>query len=125
MMLNLHAAWLGFVAGAVAGACSGLFFHAEDWLEGYASWRRRMIRLAHVAFFGIGLLNLSFALTARSLGWESGLEMPSVLLVVGAVTMPTVCYLAAYRTPFRHLFFIPVCSLLIALVLVSWRLLAP
>ena len=61
MMVNLHAAWIGFFAGCLAGAIPGLFFHGSDWLGGYASWPRRMIRLGHVAFFGIGFLNLAFA----------------------------------------------------------------
>ena len=33
------------------------------------------------------------------------------LLVSGAVLMPTVCFLAAWRKPFRHLFALPVSCL--------------
>ena len=62
MTANLLAAWIGFSLGCLAGAIPGLFFHRDDWLGGYASWQRRMIRLAHIAFFGIGFLNLGFAL---------------------------------------------------------------
>jgi hypothetical protein len=40
--------------------------------------------------------------------------LPSVAFVVGAVAMPTVCFLSAWRDSFRHLFFIPVLSLLVA-----------
>jgi hypothetical protein len=107
MAINLHAAWIGFLCGCIAGVVPGLFFHEEDWLDGYASWRRRMIRLAHIAFFGIGLLNTAFAFTARALEIESGLTLPAVSLIVGAVAMPSVCYLSAWKKPFRHLFFIP------------------
>jgi len=66
-MINIQVAWVGFLLGCLAGAIPGLFFHNSDWLGGYASWQRRMIRLAHIAFFGIGFINLSFALTARTL----------------------------------------------------------
>jgi hypothetical protein len=123
MTLNLHAAWIGFLVGSLAGAASGLFFHGENWLGGYASWRRRMIRLAHVAFFGIGFLNLGFALSADALGIESGLALPSILLVVGAVAMPAVCYLSAYRDSFRHFFFVPVLSVVVAVAAFLWRIL--
>ena len=34
------------------------------------------------------------------------------LFVAGAVSMPTVCFLSAWRKPLRHLFFIPVLSLI-------------
>jgi hypothetical protein len=125
MMVNIHAAWIGFFLGCAAGAVPGLFFHGEDWLGGYASWQRRMIRLAHIAFFGVGLLNLSFALTARTLGLETGLRATSVLLVVGAVAMPLVCYLSAWKRSFRRLFFIPAMSITVGIGLFTWRLLAP
>jgi hypothetical protein len=124
MLINLHAAWIGFLLGCLAGAVPGLFFHDAQWLGGYASWPRRMIRLGHIAFFGIGLLNLSFALTARHLDLQTGLETTSVLLLVAAVTMPTVCYLSAWKPAFRHLFFIPAASLTVAVALFAWRLLA-
>jgi hypothetical protein len=35
-----------------------------------------------------------------------------MLLVAGAVLMPLVCYLAAWKKPLRHLFPLPVLSLL-------------
>jgi hypothetical protein len=124
-MINLQAAWIGFLLGCCAGAIPGLFFHGENWLGGYASWRRRMIRLAHVAFFGIGLLNLAFALTVRSLDIQTGVAVPSVLLIVGAVTMPLVCYLSAYRTVFRHLFVVPASSVTLGVAWVLWRLMFP
>lgn len=123
MMINVHAAWIGFFLGCLAGAVPGLFFHDNDWLGGYGSWQRRMIRLAHISFFGIGLLNLSFALTARTFGLEAGLQTTSVLLLVGAVAMPLVCYLSAWQTAFRHLFFIPAMSVTIGVGLFAWRIL--
>ncbi len=123
-MINIHAAWIGFLLGCLSGAAPGLFFHNKDWLGGYASWRRRMIRLAHIAFFGIGMLNLSFALTARALHLEAGLQITSVLLIVGAVAMPLVCYLSAWKTVFRHLFFVPAMSVTVGIGLFVWRMLA-
>jgi hypothetical protein len=122
---NLHAAWIGMLCGAAFGAVLGLFFHGEEWLGGYASWPRRMLRLGHIALFGIALINLSFALTAGALRLEGGLAWPSGLLIVGAVTMPLVCFLSAWRKPFRHLFFVPAASVIVALALFVWRLLSP
>jgi uncharacterized membrane protein YagU involved in acid resistance len=109
--LNLVAAWIGFLAGVISGIVPGLLFHGEEWMGGYGSWRRRLTRLGHISFFGIGFLNLAFALTARSLRLESGLAQASVLFITGAVSMPLLCYLSAWKKPFRHLFFIPVLSL--------------
>ena len=122
MEINIIAAWLGFLLGCTAGAVMGLCFHKVEWAGGYTSWPRRMVRLAHIAFFGLGLLNLTFALTVRSLNLEGGVTCSSYLLLLGAVTMPLVCYLAAWRLPFRHLFFIPAGSVTIAIALLVWKL---
>lgn len=125
MTINIYAAWTGFLLGCVAGAVTGLFFHEQDWMGGYGSWRRRMIRLGHISFFGIGLLNLAAALTARALGLEAGLGAASALFLVGAAAMPIVCYLSAWRVTFRHLFFIPAVSVTAGVALFAWRLLSP
>lgn len=124
MIINLYAAWIGFLLGCVAGAVTGLFFHDKDWLDGYDSWPRRLIRLGHISFFGIGLLNLAFALTARAVGLDSGLAVPSALFLIGAATMPLVCYLSAWRVIFRHLFFVPALSVTSGVALFAWRLLS-
>jgi len=110
--INLYAGWIGILLGFVAGAVQGLLFHKEDWLGGYVSWQRRMIRLGHISFFGIAFVNLTFAFTFFHLKPAESCVLPSRLFIVGAAGMPLVCYLSAFRKFFRHLFFIPVLSLL-------------
>jgi hypothetical protein len=69
---NLVLAWVWILLGFVSGLFQGMFFHGEHWLGGYASWRRRMYRLAHISFFGLGALNLLFLVTAQGFltaGW--------------------------------------------------------
>ena len=110
--LNLQVAWIAILLGLLSGTAIGLKFAGEDWLGGYASWRRRLLRLGHVALIGTGLLNFAFAVSVRSLDLHAGIGAASRLLVVGAVTMPLVCFLAAWRMPMRRLFFIPVLSLI-------------
>jgi hypothetical protein len=122
MELNIFAAWIGFTIGGISGAIPGLFFHGESWLGGYGSWKRRMLRLGHISFFGLGGLNLAFALTARSLGIEERMELVGILLIIGAILMPTVCYLSAWKQPFRHVFFIPASSIIIGTALFAWSI---
>src|SRR4051812_205671 len=50
--LNIAAAWIGILCGVLGGAVVGLFFHRDEWLGGYGSWRRRLARLGHISFFG-------------------------------------------------------------------------
>ena len=112
--MNFYVGWIAILAGLLAGAAIGMFFHRDNWLDGYASWRRRMLRLTHISMVGTGLLNLAFALSLQCAPVRSPAGTSSVLFVVGAVSMPLVCGLSAWRKPMRQLFFIPVLSLVIA-----------
>ncbi len=121
---NLFAGWCGFLAGVVSGATIGLFFHRGEWMGGYDSFRRRMVRLGHISFFGLGILNVLFGLTLVAAHFAgSRLPLASLCMIIGAVTMPACCFLSAWRKPFRHWFFVPVSSLLagVIIILVAWR----
>lgn len=122
-MIGTHvtAAWIGIAFGLLSGTAQGLAFHREGWLGGYASWPRRMLRLGHISFFGIAFLNLAYALTIFVTGAGAESTLASWSLLCGALAMPTVCYLAAWRKGFRHLFFIPVVSLLCAAGLIVFQ----
>jgi hypothetical protein len=113
----IKAGWIGMLLGVASGAVIGLFFHREDWMGGYASYRRRLTRLGHISFFGLAFVNFCFAFTQSVLPlavpW-SVIAMQGFL--VGAATMPTICFLSAWRKPFRHLFFIPVGGVLVGLI---------
>ena len=96
----------------------GLFFHQEDWLGGYSSYPRRLIRLGHISFFGLGFLNALFALTVAVVHTPELLgRLASIGLLIGAITMPLCCFASAWRKPFRFLFPIPVTSLLVGVSL--------
>ena len=53
------AAWAGIVLGFLVGSAMGLRFYDPQWLGGYASWPRRMLRLGHVSMVAFPLLNLA------------------------------------------------------------------
>ncbi len=109
----LTAGWTGMLLGVISGAIIGLFFHREDWMGGYGSYRRRLTRLGHISFFGLALVNFCFAFSETIQAvrpmWN---EVAVYGFLIGAATMPTCCFLSAWRKPFRHLFFIPVCGVL-------------
>jgi hypothetical protein len=107
--LHFMAGWWGVTLGVLTGTIMGLFFHREDWLGGYNSWPRRMIRLGHISFFGLAFLNFMFAVNVREVGLDGPIiRFASTLFLAGAITMPLVCFLSAWQKPLRHLFPIPV-----------------
>ena len=115
--------WTSICGGVLSGVWLGLWFHRKSWLGGYTALRRRLVRLAHIAFFGIGTLNLLFALTVRALGLESPiLQVATLGFAVAAVAMPATCFLVAWQPRHRHLFAIPVTALVtaVAAMLIAW-----
>ena len=114
MQSNLLFAWIWVLGGIISGSCLGLFFYRQDWLGGYDAWERRMVRLGHISFLGTGLLNLGYGLSVIVLQLSPSPRFASTAFMVGAVTMPLVCFLSAWKRRGRYLFFIPVASLLMA-----------
>ena len=115
--LHILIGWGSVVMGAVSGALMGLFFHRDNWAGGYASFPRRMMRLGHIAFFGLGFLNLMFGLTTQAIALpDAYLDIASAGFMAGTLAMPLCCFLAAWWKPFRHLFPIPVMGVMTGIV---------
>ena len=112
--LNGVAGWYLLLASFVVGAAVGLGFHRDDYLGGYESLRRRLLRLGHIALAALGLVNVAYGLT------PSGAATPwtGAALLAGSIAMPAVCFLSAWRVGFRHLFFVPVTFLVLGVALV-------
>lgn len=78
-----------------------------------------MLRLGHISFFGIAFINVAFAATVSHVMPDSPstlylVRLCSWLLIFGAITMPFICYLSAFKKAFRHVFFVPVVSVILA-----------
>ncbi len=114
--LNWYVGWWLILAAFITGAGIGLFFHREDFWGGYASFRRRLVRLGHIALAALGGLNVLFSVATPAASTST--QAASLLLLIGAVSMGPVCFLTGWRQSFRRLFFIPVTSLTAAVVLV-------
>ncbi|MEI6035599.1 MAG: hypothetical protein WCS65_15135 [Verrucomicrobiae bacterium] len=112
--LNFSAGWWLVLAGFVTGAGIGMGFHREDFLGGYGSFRRRLARLGHISLAALGGLNILYGLSPAPAG-----VLPGSLLLAGAIAMPLTCFLSAWKTGFRNLFFIPVLLLMSAVILIA------
>jgi len=118
VQLNLLLAWLWILLGFASGMVLGMFFHGEKWLGGYASLKRRMYRLGHISFFGLGVLNLLFFLTVQHRSPASSLvHFASLAFIVGAMAMPLCCLVMAHFPKAHLIFAVPVVSLILGGVL--------
>jgi hypothetical protein len=113
--LKWYAGW-GLILGAfLTGAAIGMFFHRENFWGGYNSFRRRIVRLGHIALAALGTLNVLFSIAVPAGKFANA---AAILLLIGAGSMPTICFLSGWEENFRRLFFIPVLSLLLAVILI-------
>jgi hypothetical protein len=120
--VNLIAAWLGILLGFLSGMVLGMFFHDEKWLGGYASLKRRMYRLGHISFFGLGAANFFFYFTAQQFAsGDQFATLASITFLLGAITMPICCVIMAHFPKAHLIFSVPVVSLILggAITLVS------
>ena len=114
--LNWTFGWWLILSGFSTGAGIGLFFHRDEFLGGYNSFRRRLLRLGHIAQVALGLLNVLYGVSPWPLSGDWHTDAASVAFICGGISMPSVCFLTAWKKPFRHLFFIPVVSLILAVL---------
>jgi hypothetical protein len=111
--INLVFAWGGILLGFLSGMVLGLFFHRENWLGGYASFKRRLYRLAHISFFGLGVVNLLFCLTVQNFSLAGPLvHFASLAFITGAIAMPVCCVVMAHFPKAHMIFAVPVLSLI-------------
>jgi hypothetical protein len=98
----------------LSGMILGMFFHVENWLGCYASLKRRMYRLGHISFFGLGVVNLLFSLTVKNYMLAGAfIHCASIAFVIGAVAMPFCCLVMAHFPKAHLIFSIPVMSLIV------------
>jgi hypothetical protein len=115
-LANWYFGWGLLLSAFVTGAAIGLFFHVDDFLGGYLSFRRRLIRLGHIAQAALGMLNILYGLSPWPEHGRIEALAATVAFIVGGLSMPLVCFLTGWRKGFRHLFFVPVTALVLAVL---------
>ena len=113
---NWFAGWSLIATAFVTGAAIGLFFHRDEFWGGYGSFRRRIVRLGHIALAALGMMNVVYSFSPWPVSGTWHAEAASTAFIVGGISMPAVCFLSGWKMPFRHLFFIPVTALILAVV---------
>jgi hypothetical protein len=115
-MMNWYVGWGLILTAFLTGAILGLFFYRDDFLGGYASFRRRIFRLGHIALAALGMINVLYSVSSVALEPSLRTRVASFGFMIGGVTMPAVCFLTSWRASYRYLFFIPVSALIIAVL---------
>jgi hypothetical protein len=91
------------------------------WLGEYDQTARRLARLGHIAFFGLGILNLLVAgeLRRSSLG-SRGRQVASWAMNFGNVFLPLTLFAAAAYRPLKYLMSAPAVAVFLALTVTAY-----
>jgi hypothetical protein len=112
--INILFGWAWMCVGFILGMTLGIWIEGEKWLGGYASITRRYLRLGHVAFIALSIINILYG---RELGF---VDLPvyvksvgSSLMIFGAAGVPLACVSAAFFRKARYFLPLPALSVLI------------
>ena len=112
--INILFGWAWMCVGFISGMTLGMWAEREKWLGGYASITRRYLRLGHVAFIALSIINILYG---RELG---SADLPvyvksigSSLMIFGAAGVPLVCVSAAFFRKARYFLPLPALAVLI------------
>lgn len=119
--MSVAIGWWLICFGFLTGAIFGLFAQSEDWLGGYASRSRRLLRLGHIALIALGALNVVWPLTTTARDPSPLTAGITGAFLVGGLTMGPVCFLTAWRWSCRPLFIIPATALILGAILAGWE----
>lgn len=115
---NITFGWIWILAGLIVGAVIGMWsFNGPlaSPIGDYADLPRRLIRLSHIAFIALAIINILYGyeidkvkVKLRNLG--------SHFIIYGAVLMPLLLIGAAFYEPIKYLTMIPATLIIISLI---------
>jgi hypothetical protein len=123
---NRRVGWASACAGVLTGMVMGLWsfdgpFPPPAWLGDYGDTGRRLARLGHIAFFGLGILDLLLAHELRCSALSlRGKQAASWAMIFGNILLPLTLFAAAAYRPLKYGLAIPVLAVFVALLLAAY-----
>jgi hypothetical protein len=126
MQSNRAVGWASIAVGIATGLVMGLWsfdgpVSTPAWLGEYGDTPRRLARLGHIAFIGLGILNILLAreLTMTSLG-ARGRRLASGAMNLGNALLPVTLFAAAMWRPAKFAMALPATAVFVAMCLAAW-----
>ena len=123
---NRMVGWSSLATGVGVGLIMGLWSFdgpvpPPAWIGDYTDTSRRLIRLGHIAFIGLGLIDILMERElARSALGQTGRAVASWSMVVGNVLLPMALFAAAIYRPIKYGMALPASAVFLALILTAY-----
>ena len=123
---NRAVGWTCCAVGVGTGLILGLWSFdgpvaVPSWIGAYGDTSRRLVRLGHIAFIGLGILNILLGreLPRLALG-AGGRRVASLAMNFGNIFLPITLFAAGAYRPVKLLMAPPACSVFLALVIAAY-----
>ncbi len=111
--INVLFGWAWMCLGFISGMILGIWAEGEQWLGGYASITRRYLRLGHVAFIALSIINILYGKELGAVTLPVHIKnIGSYLMIFGAIGVPTTCISAAFFRKTKYFLPLPALALL-------------
>lgn len=124
--LNIIWGWVWMVLGITSGAILGMYAFGgplppPKTHTNYDDLPRRLVRLAHIAFFMLPLISIVYGMhidqTMLSVEMKT---LGSYSFIVCMIGVPTLLIAASFKNIIKYLEIIPVSAGFVALILMAW-----
>ncbi len=116
--INILFGWAWMCVGFLSGMILGLRAEGEQWFGGYASLTRRYLRLAHVAFVALSIINILYGKELGTIDLPNHFKnIGSALMIFGAAGVPLACISAAFLRKTRYLLPVPATAVLTGVII--------
>ena len=128
--IALSSMLLGAVSGLVIGLWSfGGPLPEPAWIGGYSELPRRLVRLAHIALFALGMINLMLARQHAVFELPAGVtRLALAAMNAGTLLMPALLFTTVFLPTAKYLLAVPALAVTLALAIAAyggwhqWRL---
>lgn len=120
---NLAVGWSSIAIGAVTGLILSLWSFngpvpVPEGIGAYVDLSRRLMRLGHIAFFGLGILNIMLARHVASCRLEPAIaRLALASMNLGNILLPPILIAASFFTPLKYAASLPAMAVAIALTI--------
>ncbi len=114
---NISFGWIWIFAGLIVGAIMGMWSFNGPFpspVGDYTSLSRRLLRLSHIAFVALGIINILYGYEIDKVK-KKFRKIGSTCMIFSAVLMPTILITAVFYEPMKYLTMIPATLVMLAI----------
>ena len=125
-MTNRFVGWSTIAIGIALGMVMGLWsfdgpMPPPSWIGDYTDTSRRLIRLGHIAFIALGMIDILLADELRQTALSGARRtLASRLMIAGNILLPMALIVAALWRPAKYVMPAPALCVFAAMVLTAW-----